>query len=96
MHVQKTLWALQTVKIGGQRYCLTRLEFGLNVAPLIMKAIVSAVLSQEEAVGHAASAYINGIYVNEDVMPSTHIREHLARFGLECKDPDDWKMTHEC
>ena len=87
MHVQKTLWPFQTVKIGGQRYCLTRLGFGLNVAPL-MKAIVSVVLSQEEAVGHAASAYIDDIYVNENVMPVTHIREHLARFGLECKDPE--------
>ena len=45
VRVQKTLWPFQTVKIGGQRYCLTRLGFGLNVAPLIVKAIVSAVLS---------------------------------------------------
>ena len=88
VRVQKTLWPFQTVKIGGQRYYLIRLGFGLNVAPLIMKAIVSAVLSQEEAVGHAASAYINDIYVNEDVMPTTHVREHLARFGLEYKDPE--------
>ena len=32
-------------KIGRQRYCLTHLGFGLNVAPLIMKALVSTVLS---------------------------------------------------
>ena len=51
-----------------------------------MKAIVSAVLSQEEAVGYAASAHIEDIYVNEDVMPGTSGREHLARFGLERKD----------
>ena len=48
-----------------------------------MKAIVSAVLSQEKAVCHAVSAYIDDIYVNEDVMPMTRVREHLARFGLE-------------
>ena len=88
VRVQKTLWPFQTVKIGGQIYCLTRLWFGLNVALLIMKAIVSAVLSQEEAVGHAASAYTDDIYVNEDVMFATCVREHLARFGLECKDPE--------
>ena len=86
--VQKTLRPFQTVKIGKQRYCLSRLGFGLNVAPLIMKAIVSTVLSQEEAVGNLVSAYINDIYVNEDVMPMTHVREHLARFGHECKDPE--------
>ena len=53
-----------------------------------MKAIISAVLLQEEAVGHTASAYIDNIYVNEDVMPATSVREHLARFGLECKDSE--------
>ena len=58
------------------------------MALLIIKAIVSAVLSQEEAVRHAASAYIDNIYVNKDVMPATHFREHLARFGLEYKDPE--------
>ena len=31
--------------------------------------------------GHMASAYIDDIYVNEDVMPVTRVREHLARFG---------------
>ena len=86
VRVQMTLWPFQTVKIGRQRYCLTRLWFGLNVAPLIMKVLVSAVLSWVEAVGHTASAYIDDIYVNEDVMPVTCVREHLARFGHECKD----------
>ena len=85
---QKTLRPFQTVKIGGQRYCLTHLGFGLNVAPLIMKVIVSMVLLQEEAVGHTASVYIDNIYVNKDVLPVSHIREHLARFELECKDPE--------
>ena len=53
-----------------------------------MKAIISTVLSQEEAVGSAASAYIDIIYVNEDVVPATHVREHLAQFGLKCKNPE--------
>ena len=44
-----------------------------------MKAIVSAALSQEEAVSYAESAYID-IYLNEDVMPATRVREHLAKF----------------
>ena len=74
------------MKISRQRYCLIHLGFGFNVAPLIMKTIVSAVLSQEEALGHVASAYIDDIYVNKDFMPVTRVREHLARFGLECKD----------
>ena len=86
VHVHKTPWPFQTVKIDRQRYCLTRLGFGLHVAPLIIKAIVSVVLSQEEAVGHTASTYIDDIYVKDDVVPATHIREHLAKFEHECKD----------
>ena len=58
-----------------------------NVAPLIMKAIVSPVLSQE-AMGHSASAYIDNIHVNADVVPPTNVREHLAWFGLKSKDPE--------
>ena len=79
IHVRKTVWPYQTVKIDGKRYCLTCLGFSLNVVPLIMKAIISAVLSQEEAVGHAASAYIDDIYVNKDVVP-------VMQFGFKCKD----------
>ena len=88
IRVHETLWPYQTVKIDGKRYCLTCLGFGLNLAPLIMKAIVSAVLSQEEAVGRTAFAYIDNIYVNEDVVPVTCVREHLVQFGLKCKDPE--------
>ena len=46
VRVQKTLLLFQTLKIGGQWYCLTRLGFGINVAPFVMKAIVSTVLLQ--------------------------------------------------
>ena len=48
-----------------------------------MKTIISTVLLQEEAVGRAASAYINDIYVNEDLVPTIHIRENLVQFGLK-------------
>ena len=71
-----------TVAVPDLADCLIRLGFGLNVASLIMKAIVIVVLLWKEAVGLVASAYIDDIYVNENVMPTTHVREHLARFGL--------------
>lgn len=32
-----------------------------------------------------ASSYIDDIYVNEDV---PRVREHLAQFGVKCKDPE--------
>ena len=61
-----------------------------------MKAIISIMLTQDATVSQAASAYIDGIFNNEDIAPATRIREHLAQFGLECKDPNGWKMAYEC
>ena len=43
-------------------------------------------LSQEEAMGCTSFAYVNDIYINEDVLPVTCVTEHLAQFGLKCKD----------
>lgn len=54
------------------------------MAPFIIKAIVSRVIYQEEAIDHITS----GTSVNEDVVPTTRIKEHLAQFGLECKDTE--------
>jgi len=87
IHVHESLWAFQTVIVKGKRYCLTRLGFGLNVAPLIMKAIVNAVLTQEEPMRKATSAYVDDIYVNEDVMSADKVRRKLETFGLTSKDP---------
>ena len=47
VHIHESLWPFQTMKIDGRRYCLTCLEFGLNVAPLIMKVIISTVLARD-------------------------------------------------
>ena len=59
---------------------LTHLGFGLNVDPLIMKAIVSAVLLQEEAVECAASAYINNIHINEDpIYPTPPLGQDMTQ-----------------
>ena len=55
IHIDKSLWPFQTVKIKGQRYCLTHLGFGLNVAPQIMWSVVKAVIGQDETVSNATS-----------------------------------------
>ena len=47
LRTSRSLWPFQTVVVNGERYELTRLGFGLNVAPLIMKAVVRAVLQQD-------------------------------------------------
>ena len=68
IRVHESLWPFQTVMIKGKRYCLTHLGFGLNVAPIIMTAIIKTVLMQDEFTVKATSAYVDDIYINEDIM----------------------------
>ena len=85
LHVHESLWPFQTVVYHGQRYCLTRLGFGLNVAPSVMKAVLTTVLKQDETVDRATSAYLDDIMVIEDIAPVASVESHLLQFGLECK-----------
>ena len=43
LKTDKSLRPFQTVVFQNKRYCLTRLGFGLNVAPIIMKSVLSAI-----------------------------------------------------
>lgn len=45
-------------------------------------------LFQEETIEKASSVYINDVYVTEDVVPVSHIAEHLSHFDLISKDPE--------
>ena len=83
--IQESLWPYQTVMFQGQRYCLTRLGFGLNVAPAVMKAILAAVLAEDREIQAAASPYVDDIYVNESLVSVDRVRDHLLRYGLICK-----------
>ena len=85
IRVHESLWSYQTVIFRGQRYCLTRLGFGLNVAPSVMKYVLTAVLAQDETVDRATSSYLDDIFVNEEVVPVQCVENHLLRYGLECK-----------
>uniref|UniRef100_A0A5S6QMU4 Integrase catalytic domain-containing protein n=1 Tax=Trichuris muris TaxID=70415 RepID=A0A5S6QMU4_TRIMR len=87
IHVDESLWPYQTVVHKGRRYCLTRLGFGLNIAPLVMKAVLSCALSQNANVQEGTSAYVDDILVNEDVVKASDVVQHLAEFGLTCKAP---------
>ena len=57
IRIHHSLWPHQTLVFKGRRYCLTRLGFGLNVAPLIMKAMLKCVLSQDSVVKAEISVY---------------------------------------
>ena len=85
IRAHESLWPYQTVIVGGQRYCLTRMGFCLNVAPSVMKSVLTAVLTQDETVDRATASYLDDIFVNEDVISAQFIEKHLSRYGLECK-----------
>ena len=88
LHVHQQLWPFQTVVVRGQRYCLTRLGFGLSVSPQVMKAVVRAVLEQDPSVERAVLPYVDDLLVNEDIVSAERVIEHFAEYGLECKPPE--------
>ena len=88
IQIDKSLWPFQTVKIKGQRYCITRLGFRLNVAPQIMWSVVKAVIGQDGTVNSATSSYVDDIFVNESVCLAAQVKTHLELSGLTCKDPE--------
>ena len=88
LRVKKELWPYQTVKFEGQQYCLTRLGFGLNVAPLVMKAVLNKVLDQDEVIRAGTSAYVDDVHVNEEKVSAERVVEHLLAYGLESKPPE--------
>ena len=88
VHVEERLWPFQTVMIRGRRFCLTRLGFGLNIAPLVMKAVVRSVLEQDPEVQRAVLPYVDDLLVNEDVLSAERVVAHFAKYGLDCKPPE--------
>ena len=85
LHVAEKQWQYQLVKYKGTTYCLTRLGFGMNVAPKIMSAVLKIVLKQEEKIEKATNSYIDDILVDELVVQSEEVRCHLKKYGLIAK-----------
>ena len=88
IRVDKDLWKHQIVKFGGKTYCLTRLGFGLNVAPRIMAVILKRVLSKDDRVKSSTSSYVDDILVNTSQVTSAELVSHLDKYGLKSKPPE--------
>ena len=88
VRIHQSLWSYQTVRFKGRRYCLTRMGFGLNVAPSIMQTIVDAILTKDKRIQRATSAYIDDVYVDENIVPAARVKEHLYSIGLLSKEPE--------
>ena len=63
IHVARELWTYQAVRWNRHLYLLTRMGFGLNVAPRIMTAIVGAVLAADSEVQLVTSSYIDDVFM---------------------------------
>lgn len=87
VRVDQQLWPFQTVMVRGRRYCLTRLGFGLNIAPQVMKAVVKTILAQDSKIEQAVLPYVDDLLVNEDLVSAEQVAAHFASYGLECKQP---------
>ena len=83
--VEPALQMYQAVKYNGKTYLMTRMAFGLSVAPKIMTAIVSKILGLDEKVCIGTDSYIDDILVDEDIINAEHVMAHLKRYGLQTK-----------
>lgn len=67
---------------------LTRLGFGLNIAPSVIIAVVTVILVQVSDIEHAMLPYVNDIIVNEELVSVEGVGTHFSLYGLECKQPN--------
>ena len=87
IRVSEEQWKHQLVQVDGKTYCLTRLGFGLNVAPKIMAKILKHVLAKDPVVNKGTSSYVDDIYVNKDIVSGARVVAHLRDNGLAAKEP---------
>ena len=67
---------------------LTSVGFGLSVAPVMMKAVVNAVLQQDPVMKRAVLPYVDDLCVNLDLVSAEQVIAHFERYGLQCKPPE--------
>jgi len=87
IHVSRSLQKFQTVKYKGKLYVMTRMGFGLSVAPKIISRIISTVLAQDNEVKQGTDHYID-IWVNKSLVRVDKVRQLLLRYGLVTKEPE--------
>lgn len=88
LFIEDELLKFQAVRYKGKLYVMTRMGFGLNVAPKIMSKVLGKVLSMDGKVESGTDHYIDDIIVNEELVSVDHVRDHLSRYGLVTKEPE--------
>ena len=95
IRVHKEMWRYQSCIINGKKYALTRMGFGLNIAPTIMTEIVKWILNSDPRVRENTDSYIDDIYVYETTITVDEIRMLFEKFSLKCKKPENLSMDKE-
>ena len=88
LHVDQELQKFQAIRYGGKLFVMTRMGFGLNVAPKIMSKVLSYVLGLDKDVHAGTDHYIDDIIVDLNKVSASQVREHLAKYGLVTKEPE--------
>ena len=91
LHVAKELWQYQLVSYKGKTYSLTRLGFGLNVAPKILAAVLKTVLKKGSKTKEATNSYIDNIMVDVPRPAYKHKQIGLLVRPRKITSGFDWK-----
>ena len=83
--VDEKLWPYQVVRWRGETFCLTRLGFGLNIAPKVMRRILEFVLERDDEVAKATDAYVDDIVVDTSQVAAERVVKLLKTHGLGAK-----------
>ncbi|QQP54658.1 Uncharacterized protein FKW44_007562 [Caligus rogercresseyi] len=75
------------VKVNKRPYQLTRMGFGLNCGPEIIKAIFNVMIGQDKKIESATDSYFDDIIVDTEKVNVEEVRRLLKKFDLECKEP---------
>ena len=88
IHIDESLQRFQAVRFQEKVYVMTRMGFGLNVAPKIMSRIVGTVLSLDQTIEKGRDSYVDDIWIDMDVVEVEKVKSHLGQYGLLTKDPE--------
>ncbi|XP_067943202.1 uncharacterized protein [Watersipora subatra] len=88
LYVNNELLKFPAVRYKDKLFVMTRMGFGLNVAPKIMSKVLGKVLSLDSKIEAGTDHYIDDIIVDNDKVLVAHVREHLTKYGLVTKEPE--------
>ncbi|KAI0979190.1 hypothetical protein GJ496_002401 [Pomphorhynchus laevis] len=76
IHVAKEFRKYQLVYYYNHTYCLTRIGFGLCIAPRIISLILKEILSRDIKIKYGTSACMDDILVNENIVSADYLMQH--------------------